>query len=362
MTCFFAAVAPAQTDNASAGSQLFNTARDFIKSGDYANAVLVLNQAIRADPDNLEYRQELAYADYLRQDNKQAYQIIHSLLQRNDANILTYQIAGDIYQAQDDFNGADKLYRKGIRVFPASGELYNDQGSLMYKEKKLQDALRSWVNGIRVDPSFAGNYFHAARMYYYSKDNVWSIIYGEIFVNLESFSTHTAEMRGILLESYKKLFDNPQVLSGNVPGPVEGHSDNRDKAHSTESLFRQAFLKTLVDQDAVISTGITTESLIMLRTRFLIEWENTYQAQYPFALFSYQLKLLRKGFFGAYNQWIFGPAANPALFHNWMNLHKEDYDNMISYIQDHPFAPVAGEFYNNGKIIFEESGKGNQDR
>ncbi len=340
-----------QTDSQVPGSDLFNTARTFIKTGDYSNAVLVLNQAVQADPNNLEYLQELAYAEYLRQDYGNAYRLIHQLLDRDDAGEQTYQIAGDIYQARNDFNGANKVYEKGLKKFPESGELNNDLGSLLYKEKKYQEALRTWVNGIMVDPSFAGNYYNAARMYYYSKDKVWSLIYGEIFVNLESFSSRTAEMRGILLASYKKLFDNPQLLTSglDVSGP-----ESRDNSAS-EMDFRTAFLETLTRQAGVITTGITTENLIMLRTRFLLDWESRYMDQFPFALFSYQQKLLRQGLFEAYNQWIFGPAANGPAFRNWMNLHKDRYEELSQYMGDHPLKPVLDQAYNTGKIVFEEN-------
>jgi Tfp pilus assembly protein PilF len=354
-TCGIAFTASAQTDNASAGADLFNTARTFIKSGDYSNAVLVLNQAIQADPNNLEYRQQLAYAYYLRQDNDQAFKIIHELLERDDADQLTYQIAGDIYQARTDYNGADKLYRKGIKKFPESGELYNDLGNLLYKEKKYQDALRLWVNGIRVDPAFADNYYNAARTYYYSKDNIWSIIYGEIFINLESFSNRTAEIRGILLASYKKLFDNPKILTGDVDAALPEQKENIHSRASQDG-FSTVFLATLATQSSVIASGITTKSLIMLRIRFLIAWETHEMELYPFSLFTYEQQLARQGLFEAYNQWIFGPASSPAEFRNWMNLHKDKYEEMIQYLQDHPFKPSLDQAYNTGKIIFEENG------
>ena len=341
-----------QTDGPAPGSDLFNTARTFIKTGDYSNAVLVLNQAVQADPNNLEYLQELAYAEYLRQDYDHAFSLIHQLLERDDADELTYQIAGDIYQARNDYNGANRVYEKGLKKFPESGELNNDLGSLLYKEKKYQDALRTWVNGIMVDPSFAGNYYNAARMYYYSKDNTWSIIYGEIFINLESFSQRTAEMRGILLASYKKLFDNPQLLTSGLDGPAP---KTREESAS-EMDFRTAFLQILTRQAGVIATGITTENLIMLRTRFLLDWESRYIDQFPFALFSYQQQLARQGLFEAYNQWIFGPAANAAQFRNWMNLHKDRYEELSQYMGDHPLKPVLDQAYNAGKIEFEENG------
>ena len=54
--------------------------------------------------------------------------------------------------------------------------------------------------------AYSKNYYNACKYYYFTTDKVWSILYGEIFVNMEPLSTHSPEIKNILLESYKKLF------------------------------------------------------------------------------------------------------------------------------------------------------------
>ena len=63
-----------------------------------------------------------------------------------------------------------------------------------------------WEKGIEIDPNYSGNYYNAAQYYFFTQDKVWGLVYGEIFVNLESYSKRTAEMKDLLLEGYKKLF------------------------------------------------------------------------------------------------------------------------------------------------------------
>jgi len=49
-------------------------------------------------------------------------------------------------------------------------------------------------------------------MYYYlTTDKTWSILYGEIFLNIEPSSTLAPEVKNILLEDYKKLFAEPDL-------------------------------------------------------------------------------------------------------------------------------------------------------
>src|SRR5690606_27241403 len=103
-------------------------------------------------------------------------------------------------------------------------------------------------------------------------------------------------------------------------------------------------------QVSVITTGIEPESLIMLRTRFLLDWYNFYCLRYPYALFDFQRRLLKDGMFVAYDQWIFGPVANQAEYMAWTTLHKTDYDAFSVWQRNHPLKLREDEFYNTGKI------------
>lgn len=328
-------------------SELHNTAKTFMRSGDYANAILVLNQAIQQEPDNFALRKDLAFAYYLRSDFPRAKKIIDPLLDKRDADQQTYQIAGNIYQGNQNWDGAEKLYRRGLKKFPKSGELYNDLGELQLNLKHYDEALKTWVKGIEVDPNFPGNYYHATTAMFYSKDPTWPIIYGETFVNLESYTTRTAEVRQILVECYKKLFDDPAIFSS-IPEDVPSKGK---KETTVENDFAAAFRKTMAKQVSVVMTGIEPEGLIMLRTRFLLDWYNFYSLKFPFALFDFQRKLLKEGMFESYNQWIFGPASNQADYKAWTNVHKTEYDAFTQFQRNNPLKLRSDEFYNTAKLV-----------
>lgn len=76
-------------------------------------------------------------------------------------------------------------------------------------------AIRQWEEGIKNDPGYSGNYYNAALYYFYTKDKVWSLLYGEIFVNMESLSERGASMKQMLLQGYKeKLFAEADIMKG----------------------------------------------------------------------------------------------------------------------------------------------------
>lgn len=343
---FVAGVLLTQLAHGQDANDLYNTANNFMRSGDYANAILVFNQALQLDPENTQFKKQLAFAYYLRGDISRAKTLIDLLLDKKDADAQTYQIAGNIYQSKQEWKGAQKIYDRGIRKFSDNGALYNDNGQLLATMKMFDGALYNWLKGIEMDPNFPGNYYNAARAYNLSKEPVWAILYGEIFINLESYTTRTAEMREIVLESYKKLFNDPAIFNSQVP---ELESKKGKKNKSTGG-FDKAYRQSMAKQISVVNVGIEPESLLMLRTRFILDWYNFNDIKFPYSLFDFQRKLLKEGLYEAYNQWLFGPVNNQAAFKAWTGLHKKEYDEFLQYQRNNPLKLRPDEYYNDGKV------------
>jgi tetratricopeptide (TPR) repeat protein len=311
---------------------LQETAKTYTRQGDFTNAILVLTGAVQKDPQNIELLKDLAFNYYLQKDYAKGLTIIRPLTERPDADVQSYQIAGMLYKGIDDPKECEKLYKAGIKRFPQSGVLYNEYGEMLWARQD-NSAIRQWEKGIEVDPGYSSNYYNASRYYFFTYDKIWSILYGEIFVDLESYSRRTAEIKEVLLESYKKLFADGDVM----------------KEQTTKSPFALACLNMFGSLRPTVAQGITTESLIVLRTKFILGWFEKYPATYPFRLFEYQRQLLKEGMFDAYNQWIFGAAENLTAFQTWTNTHNDDYKRFISFIQGRVFKLPTGQYYQAAK-------------
>lgn len=306
---------------------LHENAKKFMKQGDYANATVILVRAMDQAPYNIAIAKDLALSYYMQNDNTKALNALRHFLDKNNADPQTYQIAGMIYKRTGQVKDAEKIYKKALKSFPDSGPLYNDYGELLWSTQDYS-AINLWENGIKAEPSFPGNYYNAARYYYLSKDKIWSIIYGEIFINIESYSSRTAEMKNILLDSYKKLFSTPDLLA-----------DTKGK-----SKFEIAFLTAMNKQNSIVVRGINAETLTMIRTRFILNWYKDYAARFPFYLFDMQKNMLENGLFQAYNQWIFGASQNLSAYQHWISTHDEEYKEFLEYLKDRRFA-ISGEQY-----------------
>jgi len=299
-----------------------------MRQGDYPNAILVLNRGIQQDPKNMALAKDLAFSYYYNKDSKKALEIIKPLLDRDEVDDQCYQIAGDIYKDLVMLKECEKLYKKGIKKFPGSGALYSDYGELLWAQKNFE-AIKQWEKGIELDPSYPRNYYNAARYYYLTTDRIWSILYGEIFINMEPLGRNTPELKDILLESYKKLF-------------ADANLEQNDKGKTD---FEKAFLQSMNKQSAVASQGINTETLTMIRTRFILDWANNNQIKFPFKLFDYQQQLMQEGLFDAYDQWIFGSSENLPAFQNWTVTHNEEYNAFTNFQKGRTFKVPGGQHY-----------------
>jgi hypothetical protein len=158
---------------------------------------------------------------------------------------------------------------------------------------------------------------------------VWGLIYGEIFVNLESYSRRTPEIKTMLVEGYKKLFSDPDMM----------------KNQDSKNEFAKAYLDVMKNQSQVVSAGITPDALSALRTRFILEWYDKEVSKYPFRLFDYHRQLAKAGMFDAYNQWIFGAASNLSAFQQWTATHSEEYNRFNTFQKNRVFKMPEGQYY-----------------
>jgi tetratricopeptide (TPR) repeat protein len=301
-----------------------------LSQGDYDNAVMVLTSACDKAPEVTLYAKDLAYAYFLKSDAVNAKRIISKLLDKDDADDRIYLLSGNIHQLSGDYKEAEKTYKKGIKKYENSGLLYNALGELQWNRQEYS-AISQWEKGIEKDPAYPGNYYNASKYYFLTAkadDKIWAILYGEIFVNLESFSQRTIEAKTFVLESYKKMFADKQLFNS-----------------GKKQIFTEAFTNVLGKHQPVVALGINTGSLLSLRTRFVLEWYNVHATTLPFRLFELHRQLLREGMFEAYHQWLFESVVNVASFENWTRTHADEYAAFNRFRQNRMFKVTTGEYY-----------------
>ena len=314
--------------HAQEGSNFHEKGKAFMRQGDYEKASPLLIKAFEQDPSNTAIAKDLAFNYYFLRENGKALEIIKPLLDKDGTDEQVFQIAGNIYRAMDMLKETEALYKKAIRKFPKNGVMYNGYGEFLSLQQNA-NAINQWEKGIEMDPSYSNNYYNAAKYYYFTTDKIWGIIYAEIFLNIEPQSARTAEVKNILLDSYKKLFADTEL----------------SKITKDKNSFEKAFLQTISKEISLASGGLTAETLTMIRTRFIINWFENYADNFPYKLFDLHRQLLREGMFDAYNQWIFGATQNLDAYQKWTASYSTEYSEFTSFQKGRIFKIPAGQYY-----------------
>lgn len=319
----------AQKDSTNA----YQKAQNFMRKGDFQNAELVLNNALQQTPNNIDLLRMLTTTYYLQRNYNKALEIGVKIAERPDADVMCYQALGLVYKAIADYKSCEKLYNKALQRNPNSGLIYAEYGEL-FKEKDIKKAIQLWEKGIQVDPNHSTNYFNTCIYYAMNNQWIWAILYGETFINLESLSARTKQVKSMLLDGYKQIFID--INKGNAASLI-GQDTSR---------FIKAVLLTLSKQATIASNGITPESLVSIRSKFITDWyAQGYAQQYPFFLFSYMKMLIQKGFFEAYNQWAFGIVANEVNYQVWQTAHQKENADFIKYQRSDVLKLPKGQYY-----------------
>ncbi len=322
--------------------QMYNDAKAQLSQGNLQQAIMLYSRAVRIAPDIMVIHRDLANAYYLAGYYEEARNTLNPIIESGSADEQSFQIMAASYLEEKEDRKARNYIKKGLERYPHSGLLYNQLGKMYLELKKDEDALKTFLEGIEEDPIFHLNYYDAARTYMRTEKTVWAIIYAEIFINLEQQTARANETRGMLVAAYKRLYNSFAI--GEMP-----KYDSRAKTPKPTG-FEGAVYDTYLKLSPVVSDGISTENLIMLRTRFMMEWQANYAQRYPFTLFRRHDGMLRDGYFDTYNQWLFGKAISPQEYQAWNTFHAKEMPELERFMRGYPYSPVAADNYNKKEV------------
>jgi tetratricopeptide repeat protein len=327
--------------------QMYRHAQEYTVSGNLKDAVTTYKQAIILAPDKTILYKELGNVQYLSGDFHDAEQTLSALQSSKEMDAQSYRLLAASQAGQQKIKDAKKTLKEGMARFPGSGLLYAESGREYKLENKQEDALNAWLDGIEQAPDYPQNYYEAALIYLHTEKVFWGLIYGEFFLCIKPASRadnkqdtlRDGTLKTLLYAGWKKMFDN----IGSSQQPEYGHA----KTNHEVKTFEDAVMKIYTMLTPVVSDGITTENLTMVRTRFLMEWFSQYANKYPFSLFAYQDELVRNGRFDIYNEWLFGRSENDVQFDAWNKFHEGDISRFLLWQNGHHIQPRAQQFYNS---------------
>lgn len=304
-------------------------ARTQLQQGAFYKACQTLAIAVKSNPDNIDLLKDQLFANILNRDFATSLELGKALVQKPGADAQCYQLYGSVYKELAEYKEGDKVYREALKKFPESGILYSEYGDLLSQSGNKTEAIAILEKGIKTDVNTSGNYFYAAKYYIANGNLLLGLLYGEIFVNLESYSQHTSEMKFLLYTGYQDLL-KPKAL---------------DKTANGKEFVNMvaAIMKKNVPAH---TDSVSISNIIDLRWKFILDWAAAGNIkQYPFRLFDLHKQLVDGKMFDAYNQWLFGTSANDDAYQNWQAAHTAEMDRWLTLLHNVVFKIPPGQYY-----------------
>lgn len=304
-------------------------------AGKYEEALALLDEAMRLDPDNHDYPYEVGFTYYLQKDYPKALDEFKKVVKYKDVTDQCFQMLGNIYDIMGDSESAFKAYDAGLKLFPKSGKLYLEKGNVYWLKKEYDKALPFYEQGIEAEPNFASNYYRAARIYCSSTEEVWGMIYGEIFMNLERGSARTAEISKLLFDTYSSeiKFTGKNSMSVSFCQNMVMTMDDLKDTNNIKLPFCMIYEPTLLIS-VIDEKKINLKTLDLIRAGFI---ENYYKMghnkTHPNVLFDYQNTLLKEGYMEAYNHWIL-MKGDEKEFGKWKSKNEDKWNDFIKWFTD----------------------------
>lgn len=321
-----------------------NIAISLMDNGQVTESIKLLEECKKLDPENVLYSYEIGFAYYTLKDYKKAIKILEPFLQHPNTNDQFFQLVGNSYDIIGKQNKALLVYNAGLQKFPNSGKLYLEKGNVYWGLQQYNNALNLYEKGIEVNPLFPSNYYRAALLYCNSQNEVWGIMYGEIFMNLETKSKRTIEISKHLLKTYTSEIKNNGDTAYSVSF-CKNASISFDQLLDTTRKFTLPFgmvYEMVLLMSIPSSQAIDIASLHIVRQNFIKNYYNSeYHLQYPNVLFDYQKMIYEAGHFEAYNYWVLS-IGNKEVLAEWITQNQQKWNDFETWFNQNKF-PLNSE-------------------
>lgn len=318
-------------------------------------SIALLEECQMNDPTSSFYPYEIAFAYILKKDYKKAIKILEKLTKHDAVFDQVYQMLGNAYDYSGKPKKAIEAYEKGMKVFPNSGRLYLERSVMHMQAGQINEAVGTLEKGVSVDPMHSSNYYWLARIFMQdSEDEVWGMIYGELFMFLEPNTERSQAISKLLYDTYASqivIKEDTASVSFSKHATITINYNPKSKAGTDELMtalagaVKQSFGSMVYEPTLLLSLvgekEISIESLHRIRSHFIDLYYEKHAEDNPNILFEFQKRIKDEGHFEAYNYWLLGSGGTEET-EQWLSS-EDNAEKMENFIY----------WYNNNSHEFQ---------
>ncbi|NOU60186.1 tetratricopeptide repeat protein [Marinifilum caeruleilacunae] len=299
--------------------------------GNYDESIQLLEESWKLDRRNFNYPYEIGYAYILKKDYATACEYFEYVVKMNKINDQCYQMLGNAYSMAGKPKKAIAAYNKGLELFPNSGRLYLELGNMQGDD--LNQAIKFYEKGVMADPNFSSNYYWLTKLFCRSTEEMWGMLYGEMFMNIERGSKRTEEISKLLFDTYKSeiQFTTDSTIMVSFCKNHEFRADNMTGKLPFSMIYEPGLMFAIT-----VTDSINLESLNKIRSEHcMFYFDRKFDQMHPNLVFDWHKFLIEDDLFECYNYWLLMKGA-PDEFDSWYNLNREKYDEFIKWFAANP--------------------------
>ena len=304
-------------------------------------AIKYWDKAITAMPDFTPYRYERALCHVMAKRYEAAIGALTPIYMDTNLFDRGYQLLGNCYDYLEDTARSREIYEAGLAAWPMSGRLHYELGAASYLKEDVSAALDWWVKGTKVEPSFATNYFWICKGLATTKEKLWSVLYGELFLNLEPNTERTREISKLLYTTW-----NAAMSLGHPDDPINFCSEetlNEPSPYGPATMnFATAFEFTVATSSQMfipkegIKDRLSIKELVDTRVTFIRGWlSGGWDKKYPNDLLAFHATLLEDGWLDEYFWWLYGHGDIDEMRRHYQQQTNR-YDTFLAYFGTSP--------------------------
>lgn len=343
---FFATTAFGQNTFTQEEETIINQAYEYSDNGNAEKAIAIYNDLLKNHPGDPNIRYEIAYCYNILKQYQEAANVLEAMERDSCATGQAYAMHGNMldYMGQTDL--AIEKYKEGLRLFPKEGQLYVELGTVYAAKEDYMEAIRFYEEGIRVEPTYAPNYYRISILLCNSNEPIWGIIYGEIHELLLPNSERSEELSELIYKAYNDCykFEGDTLRCTLTTKNTISIDEEAGKLIIPFEILYEVYSESDKDKETIREKGhLDMLSLVEKRKKFLTScFEGDAHNEFLFPIFKFQQKVLAAGHWEAYNMYILR-AGNYDEFDAWYEENQEKFSAFIDWYNQNMFEPTADD-------------------
>ena len=145
---------------------LLNQSTQYINGGKYESALLILNQALRVEPNSSEVLRLLGIVQAQKRDYQKALSYLDKALKFSPRNGIIHSNRGNVLQELKCFDEALNCYDRAIALDPNYAEAYSNRGNVLQELKRFDEALSDFNRCAMIRPNYVETYINQGNTLY----------------------------------------------------------------------------------------------------------------------------------------------------------------------------------------------------